>query len=132
MKKIGVFLSLLVLSSCATTYKSAARSEYIGNGVYEIRSNGNGYTSGDTVRGYMFRKAFETCAAEDKGFVLVNSDDTTRQKIGSDGNGNLMSFTFHGGRLLIHCEGPVDNRLAEKFRAPASTENRALLDQFGL
>lgn len=124
-KAIILFTTLFLLNGCATTYSSSARSQYVGNGIHEIAANGNGYTSTDQVRHYLFRKAFETCAAEDKGFVLVSQADTskTRSFVNSTAYGVYVnSYEFPGGRALVKCEGPIDQRLEQQFSREIASE----------
>lgn len=119
MKKLIIIPVLLSLSSCATSYTNATRSQYVGNGVHEIRSDGNKWTKSDDVRNYMFRKAFETCAVEGKGFKIREQADTTAKgtAISDNGYGGLYAsnYIMPGGRMLIECDGPIDERLGKEF-----------------
>lgn len=120
MKKFIIFAITVVLPSCATTYEQAARSQYIGNGMYEISSDGNGYTHTDTVRRYLYRKAFETCANEGLGFSIYGNEDTSSKRLtgahtDTYGNTNFYSANFPGGRALVKCEGKVDERMAKEL-----------------
>lgn len=122
MKRTYICLILAILfTSCATSYKDAVRSEYIGNGTYEIRSDGNKWSEGDAIRNFSYRKAFETCESEGKGFVLVGAaEDTGKSGLtGATTNqfGYTTVYTAHtpGARMLIKCEGPVDEKLRAKY-----------------
>lgn len=129
MKKL--FLCIL-LTGCATaprstTYEEAAREQYVGNETFEVRSDGNSITHGDDIRDFMYRKAHETCAKQAKGFVIVKQDDTTRTETYSTvdfwGHTKIHSRELPGARMIIKCDGAVDQKLAAKYgiaRDPAS------------
>ena len=55
MKNVALALAALALSSCATSYQTAVKSSYMGNGLYDIRAAGNARTETDTIREFAVR-----------------------------------------------------------------------------
>lgn len=119
MKK--TILLALLCTGCATSYQDAAKSNYIGNGQFEIKVAGNDKTESDTIRGFIYRRAFETCHERDKGFVVTESLQAIAGYERNIWTGMKNNESY---RMVVKCEGAVDQELAKMYapspRVPAS------------
>jgi hypothetical protein len=142
MKHVALGLSLLLLTACAHS-----SSTYLGNGLHEINAGGGAYTSNAKVREAFVKEAFDTCAAENKGFEILSSEDTSQHGAIANTNGNAQTavyggngsayantnysgqtivtpYTKPGSRAVIRCAGEMDPVLVRKYRetslSPAS------------
>jgi hypothetical protein len=120
MKKFSFLLAIpLLLTSCAGTYESLTSSRYVGADQYEIEANRDEFGGGGQGRDYLYRRAFETCAATGKGYKIVDQQEltgsnTTVQNHGTTSTASTSSYT-KGNRMIVHCEGPVDQKLAAEI-----------------
>ena len=86
-----MFLCLILVSSCATTYKKASSLTGTGysdsilqQGMYEITFNGNSDTQVTTAQDYALLRAAETCLENGyKTFDIVNSHDNSKTETGA-------------------------------------------------
>ena len=101
------YLIPLILLGCSTTPSTLARSMYIGNGQYEILSDGDADDSEKKVRGALYEKAFRLCEKDGQGFKILKTEDSSVQ--------NRYHY-FPGMRATIQCEGSVDQKLVEQFK----------------
>lgn len=119
MKKYA--LALLVLSSCATTYQEGAKSDYIGNGLYEVTVSGTHHTESDVIRGFIYRKAFDVCAEKSKGFEIVEKVDKTPSKYWNPIAGQMVNKEAY--RMVVKCEGAIDQELVKKYSDRSLSSN---------
>lgn len=81
-------LGLILLSACETTYQEGnfaggVKALPITSDTYRISASGNGYTSSSTIQDYVLLKAAETTLqANQTHFVIIGSQDTSRQETG--------------------------------------------------
>jgi len=99
-----MFLCLILISSCATTYKKASSPTGIGyydsilqQGMYEITFNGNSDASVTTAQDYALLRAAEICLENGyKTFDIINSKDNSKTETGGYVNhyGRYQSTTY--------------------------------------
>lgn len=91
MKFVIIFLCMILVTSCATTYRQAKSptgegyyDSLLQQGMYEITFNGNSETSAATAQDYALLRAAETCLENGyKTFDIIRSEDKTKTDIGS-------------------------------------------------
>jgi hypothetical protein len=95
MKKLIHILALGV-TSLLTSLPSYA--VYIGDGLYEVKFKKQDRFVGESVKAYLYRKAFESCSEEQLGFKVVELNVS-----------NKPDITFR-------CEGVLDKKLAGELK----------------
>lgn len=91
MKFVIIFLCMILVTSCATTYRQAKSPTGTGyydtllqQGMYEITFNGNSETSAATAQDYALLRAAETCLENGyKTFDIVNSNNNSKTETGA-------------------------------------------------
>jgi hypothetical protein len=130
MRNALLTLSVL-LCACShtpTSYEQAIDSlEYVGNGRYSIWASGNAYTYAADIERFVYRKAFETCANEGKGFAFAERGDQSSHVQFTQRVGNALMTTDTdkpGLAAQFVCQGEIDERfsteLAERQIAAAN------------
>lgn len=91
IKFVIMFLCIILVTSCATTYRQAKSPTGEGyydtllqQDMYEISFNGNSETSPSTAQDYALLRAAETCLENGyKTFDIIRSEDKTKTDVGS-------------------------------------------------
>ncbi len=91
IKFVIMFLCMILVTSCATTYRQAKSPTGEGyydtllqQDMYEITFNGNSETSPATAQDFALLRAAETCLENGyKTFDIIRSEDKTKTDVGS-------------------------------------------------
>ena len=118
-KIILMFLCVLFISSCATTYKKASSLTGTGysdsvlqQGMYEITFNGNSDTQVTTAQDYALLRAAEICLENGyQTFEIINLKDNSTTETGAFTNYHgryyastyVTSSTYPKITLIIKC-----------------------------
>lgn len=119
MKRTIVALAALALVACATTYKSRGLSggfseTRLSETTFEVRFQGNGYTSRERVNQLLLRRCAElTLEAGRRYFEIVGSDQESQL-----GSGGLWVANFPNGTARVRL---LDDQAESKFPADAVT-----------
>ena len=105
MKKLIIFLSILILTGCSSTYGKYSwfsgdgyEEVRLGDGIYNLTYRGNGFTSNQQVLSLWNRRAKELC----KGKPY-----TAKLKEGFDGKTNVrfsVAYTYPKIIGRLNCE----------------------------
>ena len=103
-KIVFMLFSIILISSCATTYKRASSPESVGyydsllqQNMYEVTFNGNSDVSTTTAQDYALLRAAEICIENGyKTFDIINSKDNSKTETGAYTNhyGRFQSATY--------------------------------------
>jgi hypothetical protein len=131
-KIVVMFLCMVLLASCATTYMRAKSPNGEGyydtllqQGMYEINFNGNDGTDPTTAQDFALLRAAETCLENGyKTFDIIKSEDKSQTEIGSMpiyGYYNTTTLVFSATEpkimLIIKCSKDSDlTFVAEEIR----------------
>ena len=118
-KTVLMFLCLILISSCATTYKKASSLTGTGysdsvlqQGMYEITFNGNSDTQVTTAQDYALLRAAEICLENGyQTFEIINLKDNSTTETGAFTNyygryyasTYVTSSTYPKITLIIKC-----------------------------
>ena len=133
-KFVVMFLCMMLVVSCATTYKQAKSPNGEGyydtllqQGMYEINFNGNSDTSAATAQDYALLRAAETCLENGyKTFDIVNLNNNTKTETGAYTNyygryyadTTVYTSTYPKIVLIIKCSKDSDlTFVAEEIKA---------------
>ncbi len=133
-KFVVMFLCMMLVTSCATTYKQAKSPNGEGyydtllqQGMYEINFNANSDTSVATAQDYALLRAAETCLENGyKTFDIVNLNNNTKTETDAYtsyygrhfADTTVYTSTYPKIVLIIKCSHDKDlTFVAEEIRA---------------
>lgn len=96
MIKFFLISTLTIISSCATSYQPMGFSggyadEQLNKNLYQVRFQGNGYTSSNYVREMFLRRCAElTIEKGFKSFVLISRDNDKSHSLMNNQNGSYV------------------------------------------
>lgn len=115
----------------------------LGDGLYEVTFNGNGYTSANTVRNGLLRRCAElTFENEYDYFVFVDQEaNSSTTDLGTTHNGNFTK-NYYGGvnyqgnsyknSVTRHSRTAVIKMFRKGQQPPVAYEVESVLNNFGI
>lgn len=145
MKKL-LLIAALALSGCATPYQphGFAGGYYemdLGNDLFEVGVNGNGFTSAQKVHSYFMRRCAElTLENKHEYFVFVDKNQNIySQNMGTNSTSTITPNYYGGYNMQTNSQTNVVSKAAsvgmiktfkEGTQPPTAMDARVILKQF--